>query len=427
MQFSSKLSNILNNAAWMSIEQVLRLFGSLLIGIWIARHLGPTEFGSYSFAIAFSSLIGIFSNLGLNRTLVRELSLNLSDKAFTQRIIATSISWRILISVACYVFAATLSIFFEQGRPLLIAIIALNIVFNSSEVFDIYFQSRTASRYAVIARSISFFVFLLIKILLLLNEGDIVDFAIVMSLESFGTALSLYLANKYFGIKLHFSDIDFRYGGRLIVKCWPELLAGFACLIFMRIDQIMLGNIIGDAAVGQYSIASRLAESWYFIPTALVASTFPALVIKRTSDKTLYLKRIQQLMLVLVLISYLVAFIVTLIAPWGIPFLFGPDYKNSSSILIVLIWSGLFVSLGTASGSWIVAEGKLMLSLTRNLIGAISNILFNLYLIPRYGALGAAYGTLISISIAYFFSDFLNKQTRQIGFLKLKSILLIWK
>jgi PST family polysaccharide transporter len=261
----------------------------------------------------------------------------------------------------------------------------------------------------------------------LINGADVVDFAIVTSLESMGNAFSLWLANRYFGIKFHFSDIDMRYGGCLIFKCWPELFAGFACLIFMRIDQIMLGNILGDSAVGQYSIASRLAESWYFIPGALVASSFPAIVIQRTTDKVLYLKRIQQLMLVLVAISYLVALFVTLIAPWGIPFLFGTDYKDSSSVLVILIWSGLFVSLGTASGSWIMAEGKLMLSLTRNLIGAITNISFNLYLIPRYGILGAAYGTLMSVCFAYFLSDFLNRQTRHIGFLKLKALFLVWK
>lgn len=421
------LQKILQNSGWMAAEQVVRMIAGLFIGIWIARHLGPSDYGALSLALALSSLIGIFATLGLTRTVVRELTLHASDEAFARRMVATTLAWRLLFSVLCYGVTVAICLAFDQGRPLLVSIVAATIAFSSFDVLDLYFQSKTASRYSVVARSISFFAFLCIKVVLLLNNADVVLFAVVTSLEAMGSALALWIASRSFGIKARPQDVDMRYGWTLIAHSWPELFAGFACLVFMRIDQIMLGNMLGDTAVGQYSVASRLAESWYFIPSALVASSFPAIVRQRTQDKALYLKRIHQLMVALVAVSYVVAALVMLLAPWVINTLFGSAYQDSASILVILVWSGLFVSLGTASGSWIMAESKPMLNLTRNVMGAVANIAFNLYLIPRHGPVGAAVGTLLSLSLAYLLSDFMNPQTRHIGVLKLKALLLIWK
>lgn len=421
------LKNILKNSSWMAAEQVVRMVAGLFIGIWIARHLGPSDYGALSLALALSSLVGVFATLGLSRTVVRELTLHANDENFARRIVASTLVWRLLFSILCYVATVTISLVFGQGNPLLVGVVAATIAFTSFDVIDLYFQSKTASRYSVLARSISFCVFLCVKVGLLLSDSDVLHFAVITSLEAMGNALALWCATRSFGIKLRASDIDMRYGWNLIVQSWPELFAGFACLVFMRIDQIMLGNMLGDVAVGQYAVASRLAEAWYFIPSALVASSFPAIVRQRTHDRVLYLKRIHQLLVALVAISYIVAVAVMILAPWVITTLFGQAYERSAAILVVLVWSGLFVSLGTASGSWIMAEAKPMLNLTRNVMGAVANIAFNLYLIPRYGAVGAAVGTLLSLSLAYLLSDFLNPQTRHIGVLKLKALLLIWK
>lgn len=421
------MKNILKNSSWMATEQIVRLVAGLFIGIWIARHLGPSNYGALSLALALSSLVGVFATLGLNRTVVRELTLHANDERYVCRIVVSTFVWRLLFAILCYLATVTISLICGQGNPLLVSIVAASIAFTSFDIFDLYFQSRTASRYSVIARSISFCVFLCVKVGLLLSGSDVLHFAVVTTLESVGNALALWWAVRAYGIKPSVSDIDMRYGWSLIAQSWPELFAGFACVVFMRIDQMMLGNMLGDVAVGQYAVASRLAEAWYFIPNALVASSFPAIVRQRTHDQVLYLKRIHQLLVALVAISYLVAVAVMFLAPWTITTLFGQAYEHSVDILVILVWSGLFVSLGTASGSWIMAEAKPMLNLTRNVMGAVANIVFNLYLIPHHGNVGAAVGTLLSLSLAYLLSDFLNPQTRHIGMLKLKALLLIWK
>lgn len=421
------LKSIVKNSSWMAAEQAIRMAGGLFVGISIARHLGPSKYGALSFALALSSMIGIFASLGLTRTIVRELTLHGHEDVFARRILASTLAWRLIFSFLCYSTTVAISVIFGQGDPILVSIVATTVAFSSFDVIDLYFQSKTASHLSVIARSLNFFIFIVIKVGLLINNGTLIDFAIVTTLEAIGSASSLWLTNRSYGLNISLEDIDLTYGWRLISYSWPELFAGFACLIFMRIDQIMIGNLLGDKAVGQYAIASRLAEAWYFIPGALVASSFPAIIRQRAIDKKLYMKRIQQLMVTLVGISYIAAIVVMLLAPLGIGLLFGPIYSDSVPILVILVWSGLFVSLGTASGSWIMAEGKPMLNLTRNMMGATSNIAFNFYLIPRLGTSGAAVGTLLSLSLAYLFSDFINPQTRHLGYIKIKALLLIWK
>jgi O-antigen/teichoic acid export membrane protein len=137
------------------------------------------------------------------------------------------------------------------------------------------------------------------------------------------------------------------------------------------------------------------------------------------------MRRLQMLMAVLCAISYIAALSATLFADPVIRLLYGALYLQSASILTVHIWSGLFVSLGLASGSWIMAEKRVRLNLYRNLSGLIANIILNLLLIPEFGALGAAYATLFSLIVAYMLFDLFVPSMREIGQGKWKAIFLI--
>jgi O-antigen/teichoic acid export membrane protein len=66
------------------------------------------------------------------------------------------------------------------------------------------------------------------------------------------------------------------------------LLSGIAIMIYMKIDQIMLGQMVGDEAVGIYSAAVRISEVWYFVPIAIVASVFPAILEAKKRSETQY-------------------------------------------------------------------------------------------------------------------------------------------
>jgi len=212
---------------------------------------------------------------------------------------------------------------------------------------------------------------------------------------------------------------------RLLGESWPEIIAGFAGLLYIRLDQVMLGNLMGDHAVGIFAVASRLSESWYFVPIALVGSTFPSIVRVREADPVLYIRRIGALMRGLVALSYSAIAMTTLFAPMFIVHLYGAAYRESATVLTIHIWCGLFMSLGLASGSWIMAEKRVKLNLYRNLCGAAVNVILNLLLIPQFGPIGASCATLSSLIVAYMLFDIAVPSMHSVSRAKWRALLLL--
>lgn len=412
----------------MAGEQMARLLSALFIGVLIARHLGPGDYGALNFAISFCSIFGIFANLGLRRAVVRDLSEADHDPVQMARIVTSVTVLQLMAALLCAGLATGTSLVFDQGQPAIIAVVSFTMVFAAFDNCDLFFQSQMRSRITVLARSIAFFTFIAVKIGLLFMGAGLMAFAVATTAEAAFGALMLLIAYRRFGPRAGGKRaVDLGHALAMVRQSWPEIFAGFANMIFIRIDQIMLGNMVGAEAVGIYSVASRLAEAWYFVPSALVASSFPAIVRLRSSDRAAYLAALQRLMAGLVAMSYAVAIIVTLVGAWAVEWLYGPAYAGSGQVLMILTWSGLFVTMGIASGSYIMAERKPMLNLSRNICGAVTNIALNLVLIPRYGPQGAAIGTLASQAIAFFLSDILTAEMRPIGRMKLKALLCMWK
>ncbi len=125
----------------------------------------------------------------------------------------------------------------------------------------------------------------------------------------------------------------------------------------------------------------------------------------------------------LTLLFLLIALPLSLVAGPLITFLFGPLYGPSIPILKVHIWAGLFVFWGMAQGIWDVATSHTRFSLFRSTVGAVLNILLNLWWLPLYGGLGAAYATVISYGVSGPLMNIFHPQARKVFFLQMRSFL----
>jgi PST family polysaccharide transporter len=189
----------------------------------------------------------------------------------------------------------------------------------------------------------------------------------------------------------------------------------------MKIDQIMLGQMVGDQAVGIFSAATRISEVWYFIPMVVVSSIFPAILNAKEQSKELYHKYLQRLYALMVWMSIAVALPMTFLAIPLVEILYGKAYLESGIILSIHIWASVFVFLGVASSRWILAENRQILSLQRSLFGMLINVALNLLLIPLYGAIGAAVATVVAqFSVGMLF-DVIQKETRPMFIMKIKA------
>lgn len=418
------LARILSNTSWMMAEQIIRMAVNLVVSVLIARHLGPAQFGHLSYAIALTSLLAIVGTLGLNRICVRELVECGTDAGRRLNLLSNVYAMRCLMGAALTLLCIVLAWTLGNSAPIIVAILAPTLMFRPADTVELYFQSQTQAKNTTKARTAAFLAVTVVRLLLLKWNAGLTAFAVVATLEVAIGAWALLWIYRRAGMSFQWHGLDKLLMKRLLKESWPEIIAGFSGLLFMRMDQLMLEHMAGASQVGMFAVAARLSESWFFVPSAIVASTFPSIVRERERNHALYLRRISQLMVALTGLSYTAALATGLLSGPIIRWLYGEAFADAATILAIHIWCGLFVSFGLASGSWLMSERLIRLNLYRNLTGAIANIMLNGALIPRYGAVGAAWATLISLALAHFLFVAFHPRARGIFGLQLRALAL---
>ena len=412
------------NTGWLMLGKIL----SLIVGIFIAKFLGPHDFGDLSFAIAFTAIIAAVGTLGLDSFIIREI---LHQPAKRDEVMGTAFWMRIGVSIFLVPASVLIYLFFrsladQQGAELTLVITfcASALFFKAFNIIDSYFQSQVRSKFVVQVQNICLIISSLIKISFVLLKLPLVYFAFALVLDGLMLAIGLVIIYHRENLQIKAWVFNTSRAKSLLNQSWPLILSAVMVTLYMQIDILMLKYFAGSTETGIYSAAARISEAWYFIPVAIVTSVFPAIIHARKTDIARYQKRLQNLYDLLVAISLPVALIVSLGADTFIRLVYGEQFDGAGVMLSIHIWSGIFVFLGSASGQYLLAEGFTMISFYRTAIGAIANILLNLWLIPMYGGLGASAATLIAYFIATF-SILLYSKTRQQGLMVLKSLFLI--
>ena len=411
------------NTSWLFMEKILRIIVGLFIGIWLARYLGPEQFGLFSYAQTLVSLVAIIASFGLDNIVVRELVKNQKNQ---DSILGTAFALKFIGSIITFIVIFFLTKFMDYDglTNLLLLIIASSTIFTTLQVIDFYFQAKVLSKYSVYANIGSIFLSMIFKILLLVFEAPLLYFAVAIFIENL--LLAIFYLYYYYQNKLSIKkwNINIEILKNLFHDSWPFILSAFAVAIYMKIDVIMIKEILGNNEVGQYAIAVRLSEVWNFIPVIICASIFPA-IINVKNDKILYKKRLENLYSLMIWIAVIIAIVISFFSEFIIVLLFGEVYKEASAVLQVHVWSTIFIFLLVASGKWLVSENYGKHALYRNISGAIINIFLNYLLIPIYGILGAAYATLISYAVAALFYDLVDRKLRESFIMKINAIFFI--
>ncbi|PHJ66988.1 flippase [Nostoc linckia z18] len=418
----SGLRAIITNTGWLFADRILRMGVGLIVGVWVARYLGVHQYGLFNYATAFVALFSSFATLGLDNVVVRDIVHDLSHK---EKILGTSFWLKLFGGVSCLLLAVSTIYVLRHDDKItiwLVAILGTAGIFQAFDTIDFWFQSQVQSKYTVVAKNTAFIITTLIKIALIQMQASLIAFAWMTVVEIGLGAMGLAMAYNIKGYSFRLWRWSFPVAKTLLKDSWPLILSGLTIMIYMRIDQIMLGEIIGDGAVGIYSAASRISEVWYFIPTAIVSSVSPTIFAAKQNNEEVYYQRIKQLLGLMVLISIAIALPMSFLSGSIITMLFGNDYAPAAGILSIHIWASLFVFIGVGTSPWFIAEGLTHLSLRRTLVGAIINVVLNLFLIPTYAGVGAAIATVISYAFGSFLVNAMHPKTQKIFNIQIKSL-----
>lgn len=416
------LVKIVDNIGWLFFDKVLRMGVGLLVGVWVARYLGPEQFGMLNFALAFTGLFGAIATLGLQGIVVRDIvrdpesaHLTLGTAAMLQ-LLGGLVSFLLILSAIAYLRPD------DSLSRTIVAILGAMMLLKASEMAVYWFESQVQSKYTVWVQNSVFLVFAVVKVGLILLEAPLPAFVWAMLAEAAVVAAILLLVFNLRGPNITQLQASIARAQILLKDSWPLLLSSAAIIVYMKIDQIMLGQMIGDEAVGIYSAAVRISEVWYFIPMVIVASVFPAIIEAKKRSEELYYARLQKLYDFMAVIGVVVALPMTVFSGSLITMLFGAQFSEAGTVLAIHIWAGIFVFLGVASNNWFLTENLQKLAFQRTVYGAVANIIMNLLLIPKFGVNGAAVALVISQAIASLFFDGLQKVTRHMFFMKLSAM-----
>ena len=417
------LHKILANISWLFADRILRMGFGLVVGIWVARYLGVQQFGLLNYAIAFVAIFNPLANLGLDVVVVRRL---VADPTQQQSILGTSFWMRFVAGWLTWL-AVIIGIYLLRHDDAMtivtVMILGAANIFQSFDTIDLWFQSQVRSKYSVLAKNAAFIATTSIRVVMVLSHAPLVAFVVAILLEAVLGAVGLLIVYKQQGYLVKLWQWSRSLAQDLLRESLPLILSGLTIMIYMRIDQIMLGQMIGDKAVGVYSAATRISEVWYFIPMTVSSSVMPSIFNAKEISEELYYQRIGGLNRGLTWLAIAVAIVMTFVSKPLIVMLFGNSYIESGTILAVHIWASVFVFSGVATSGWFIAENLSYLSLYRTLSGAIVNILLNFFLIPIYGGLGAAIATVIAQAVASFISNGVNPKTRKLFKIQIKSLL----
>ncbi len=410
------------NTAWLLTEKFLRILEAFFIGIWLARYLGPENFGILSYAQAFVYLFTAFAALGLDQIVVKELVKNAEKR---DEILGTTFILRLIGFLVMFIVLIIALQLTDNSKITnsIILIIAVSILFQSFNGIDFYFQSKVLSKYVVYTNIIVISIIGIVKIILILTKSSLVNFAYVYLIETLLTAIGFIVCYQYNKLSLRKWKFNINTAKELLKRSKFLIIGSLAAALYMKIDQVMIKEIMNEKAVGLYSVSVKLSSIWLFVTVAITQSVFPYLVEIRKENRKLFLKKLQLLYNLLMKIAIVVSIVTTIYADFIITTLFGNEYNESSSILTLYIWSIVFVFMSNGSWSYYLNENLEKFSTFRLVFGAMINIVLNIYFIKLYGLKGAAYATLISYSISGYLINLIFKKTRTNFYLQTNSLI----
>lgn len=418
-QLSSEMKKYVSNTGYMFFGKIINRVLSLVVGIYVARYLGPEDYGLLSYAQSFVSLFGVFVGLGLNDILVRELVNNPENENV---LLGTAFSLKIAVGsfVTLIVIALGILINDDKTTQYLIIICSGTIFFQFAKVFDYWFQAKVLAKYSEIANVITFILVSLLKVAFIILSLSVIFFAIAILVSSL--IRLLLLGWQFVRREEKFKPLNFNYNiaKNLLKDSWPLIISGLNIIIAMKIDQIMIKEMLDASSVGIYAVGVKLADSASFLPVIVATSLFPKLVELNGTQR--FWTRYGQIFKYFLWPFIGIAIIIGVSSESIIQFLFGHEYINAWPVLVIYIWTLPLSFIGIMTNKYLLLINKTKAIFFRQLLVGSLNITLNLFLIVKFGIIGAAFSTVIPQLVVNIFYDFYDKDLRQVLFVKLNTL-----
>lgn len=403
---------VANNTLWIMIDRLIRISMGMITGIWVARYLGPVEFGKLGYANAFVMFFTPIANFSIDSLIVRELS-RYPEKE--KSILGTSFLLKLLGALVGFLMAVLVQYFLYPNENEILKyvfILASCFFFQAFDVIDLLFQTKLKSKYPTYIRTGSFVLFSFYK-LFLINQNA--------SVEAFIWAYFLEILVGYVGLNIIYKIksswiLDWKFDNAtfwlLLTSSGVFILQSFSIVAQTKFDQILVAKFVNGNELGQYSNAMRMVDIILFIPVAIYASFAPKVAEAKLKSEVIYQNKLNNLYRLLFYIGISIAFGMLILGKFSIELLFGSSYSLSAILFSISGFRLLAAFTMVSKNVFYINEGLFRHTLYNVLISAIINIGVSYLLLPQYGAFGAVVGNICGFLYSFFIADLLNEKAR---------------
>ncbi len=389
--------SIKKNAFLNALKTFLTLFFPLITFPYSSRILGPEVLGKVNFAQGIVSYFSLIATLGIHSYAVREIAKNRDNRLKLNSIVKELWSINLVSTVAAYLllFFTVLCVSKLHSYKALIIICSTLIMFNT---FGLNWLYEAFEEYTYI--SIRSLVFQILSVVLLFtlvhSQDDYLQYAAVNIISNVGANIcNLFHARKYVSFKK--CDCEKLQIKRHIKPVLILFASGIAATFFASLDTTMLGFLSTDTQVGFYAAGAKIVRMVKGLFPAVTAVMIPriAYYCSKNDEKSIIDLEVKAFSFIFCFALPVSMGFLLLMKPLVLLFC-GQTYIDAVLVSKIMSPFILFSAISSFTGSLLVVYGKEKLTVYRMAVTALIDFVLNLIFIPKYGANGAAFATLIA-------------------------------
>jgi O-antigen/teichoic acid export membrane protein len=381
------------------VAKLIALLLNIVASLALIRYFGPARYGDYVFIFAFAGILGVISDLGISRVAAREMA-----KGDTSAVLGTSVLCRLALATIAAA-AAQLALLPTHTRPEIrigVAIASLPFFTDALLSVVIVFQVRLAAQYEALVSTVAQAVDTALILALIYSGAGLLPLATAPAASGvIGAALAILIARRRFAAK---ATIDMRRVRYLLAESWPAGLALMITLLYVKFDSVLVALMRPPTEVGLYGAAYKPIEYVAVVFAVLMTTLFPLLAKWYAKDhdrfQFAYRRGVEALLALALPVPVLLAFT----AKPLVTALYTRAFVSSAPALTVLGIAMVLYVFNVWQAFTMLAAGRQRVTLAYDVVTLVANLGLNLWLIPKYGFMGAAVAALATGAIVTVFS-----------------------
>ena len=408
-------ATLIRNIAWHSSEKILRLFTGFFVGLWLARYLGPQNYGNFNYLLAWLGMFNAIAWLGVGETIMRDMVRDRSDEG---RILGSALLIRLtgsLLAVAAALLAAHFVAGFSDEQLLLLAVLCIGVPFAEIPAgVWMWFASHTNIGPAVIGKNLSLILGALLKVLVIITGAGLIALTSVVALESVMLALALFAAYLLHGQRFSRWRIDPRHALQMLRDGLPIILSALVVSLNARVDQLVLGQLGSMADVGVYAAALRFSEIWWVVSPVIVQTLAARYIYPAELSPDEIRRNVARICAGMALLALVPCLSLTIVGPALIDWVLGTQYHGAGTVLLIHIWIALLIFIDAPVNQYLLSTGRQHVLIGKSALLLVANLGGALALVPLLGPAGAALATLCAQFCAVLLLPLLHPGLRDI-------------